>query len=232
MSCICIIPARGGSKGIFKKNIIEVGGKPLIAWSIIQAIESKFVDSVYVSTDDDEIAQVARKYDAKIIKRPASIATDTATSEEAISHALSEIEQARTVETIVFLQATSPIREKDDIDNAITLFKKEKYDSLLSCTKLEDYFIWERTENSSQSINYDYKNRKRRQDISPQYLENGSIYIFTPSILRKENNRLGGQIGIYEMDFWKSYQIDNTDDIDICDYYLYKRILNKRIKYV
>lgn len=224
---IAIIPARGGSKGIPSKNTIEIAGRPLIAWSIEEAKNSKLVGMVFVSTDDDEIANISLRYGAEIIRRPAKLATDSSSSEDALLHAIDFIEHTKRIkiDLVVFLQATSPVREKDDIDNAICQFFSEKVDSLFSCRKLEDYFIWEKGEDSYFSVNYDYRHRSRRQDIKPQYLENGSIYIFTPELLRREHNRLGGKIGIYEMEFWKSFQIDNWDDVEICEYYIKKRLL-------
>ena len=86
--------------------------------------------------------------------------------------------------------------------------------------KLEDYFIWEERGGKFESTNYDYHDRKPRQDIKPQYLENGSIYAFKPNILRKEKNRLGGKISIYEMEEWKSHQIDAPEDLRICEHYI------------
>lgn len=227
---IAIIPARGGSKGIPKKNIIDLAGRPLIAWSIEQARNSQLVDIIFVSTDDDKVADISRQYGAKIIKRPPKLATDFSSSEDVLIHAIDFIENKRgiTIDLIIFLQATSPLREKNDIDNAIRQFLSKKADSLLSCTKLEDYFIWEKKGTNCFSVNYDYRKRKRRQDIELQYLENGSIYIFKPELIRKEHNRLGGKIVIYEMEFWKSYQVDDWDDLDICEYYIKKKLLKRR----
>lgn len=224
---ITVIPARGGSKSIPRKNIINVAEKPLIAWSIEQARKSRLVDRVFVTTDDARIAAVSGKYGAEVIRRPKELATDTASSEAALIHALSVIERDVSVDRAVFLQATSPLREKDDIDNALECFDRNGADSLFSCTKMEDYFIWEKRGNGYASVNYDFRNRKRRQDIKPQYLENGSIYIFKPGILRKYGNRLGGKIAVYEMAFWKSFQIDEPEDIGICEYYLRRKILKR-----
>lgn len=219
---IAIIPARGGSKGIPKKNIIPVAGKPLIFWSIYAAKHSRFVDEVFISTDDTRIGAVAQKCGAQVIKRPVQFATDTASSEDALLHALDVIEKEMDVGAVVFLQATSPVRENKDVDNAFQCFLKEKADSLFSCTPIEDHFIWEKRNGTYVSVNYDYHHRKRRQDIVPRYLENGSIYIFTPRLLREKHNRLGGKIAVYEMPFWKSWQIDSRDDVGICEYYLKK----------
>ncbi len=223
---VVIIPARGGSKGIPRKNIVDVAGQPLMAWSIEQAKGSELVDAVFVSTDDGEIAEVAQGYGAEVIARPAELATDASPSEGVLLHAIDYIERDKSlrIDIVIFLQATSPVREKDDIDNAIRRFLSEKADSLFSCTRIRDHFIWEERRGDYISANYDYRTRRRRQDIKPQYVENGSIYVFRPELIRSQRNRLGGKITIYEMPFWKSFQIDELDDIGICEYYLKTRI--------
>lgn len=209
---IAIIPARGGSKAIPKKNIVDFCGKPLIAWTIGQAKASKLISEVYVSTDSDEIADISKRYGATVIKRPYNISTDTSTSEEALKYTLKEIDKE--INYVVFLQATSPLRAKDDIDNAIKKIKKENADSLLSGTETKGFFIWIKKNNKMESYNYDYKERKMRQEAKKQFLENGSIYIFKPEILWKHNNRLGGKITTYEMDLWRSFEIDDKKDLE------------------
>jgi CMP-N,N'-diacetyllegionaminic acid synthase len=230
---IAIIPARGGSKGIPKKNIVDLAGRPLIAWSIEQAKSSQLVDIVFVSTDDDEIAEISQKYGAEIIKRPAQFATDSSSSEDALLHAIGFIEREKknTINIVIFLQATSPVREKDDIDNAVRKYSSENADSLFSCMRIEDYFIWQDEDGGYCSVSYDYHNRKLRQSIKPRYLENGSIYVFSPELIRNERNRLGGKITIYEMPFWKSFQVDDRDDLEICEYYIKTRLLKQKSKY-
>lgn len=222
--CVAIIPARAGSKGIIDKNIVEFCGQPLLVWSIRQALVSDSVDSVYVSTDGEKIAAVAEKAGANVIWRPAELATDISSSEDAIAHAVNEIQKSHDVEAVVFLQATSPIREEDDIDRAYRTFVEGEYDSLFSMTVLEDYCIWKKNNAQYESVTYDYKNRGRRQDREPLYLENGSIYIFKPEIMQKYKNRLGGKIGMYEMPFEHSYEIDSKKDIGICEYFM-KRMM-------
>ena len=123
---IAIIPARGGSKSIPRKNIVNFCGKPLIAWSIEQAAKCRRIDSVYVSTDDAEIADVSLAYGAKVICRPEELATDTASSESALIHAISEIEKEQRIETVAFLQATSPLRDDSDMDGALKKFIEEE----------------------------------------------------------------------------------------------------------
>jgi len=221
-----IIPARAGSKGIIGKNIIDFCGKPLIAWSIEQGLNTKCVSNVYVSTDGEDIAIVAEKYGAKVIWRPAELATDTASSEDAIMHAIKEIEKKEKCSNIVFLQATSPLRRDNDIENAIKAYIKGKYDSLFSMTVLDDYCMWKKVDGVLQSVSYDYNNRGRRQERDPTFLENGSIYIFSKELFYKNNNRLGGRIGMYEMPFELSYEIDSPKDIKLCEFFMKEHIIN------
>ena len=222
MNIVCIIPARGNSKEIIDKNIINFCGKPLIAWSIEQALASNHINSVYVSSDSDKILNVSIKYGAKEIKRPDILAQDESSSEEALVHAINEIERSdgNKIDLVVFLQGTSPLRSLEDIDEAINLFIKNNLDSLFSACDLKDLMVWKNVDSELTSINYDYKNRERRQDMQKQYGENGSIYLFKPEIIRESMNRLGGKIGTYIMDAWKIHEIDNKEDIGICEYFM------------
>lgn len=215
---VALIPARGGSKSIPKKNIIDFCGKPLLVWSIEDAKDSSLIDDVYVSTDDKEIAEVSEKYGAEVIWRPKEISGDFSPSEEALKHAINEIYKSnpQKIDYVVFLQATSPLRETKDIDNAIKKIISEDADSLFSGAEIGDFYIWKEKKNQLKSLNYDYKNRKRKQDFGEQFVENGSIYIFKPEILFKYNNRLGGKIIISKMEFWKSFQVDSWDDLKFC----------------
>lgn len=213
MKTVVVIPARGGSKGIPGKNIIDFCGKPLIAWSILQARNTPEIDAVYVSSDSEEILEVARQYGAENIRRPDEISGDTASSESAVEHALSVIPGP--LDTALMLQPTSPLRKPDDLGKAIRQFRDEGLDSSFSGAVLDDFLIWEKTpEGVFRSFNYDFRNRGRRQDRIPQYVENGSFYIFKPAVIG-EGNRLGGKIGIYLMDFWQSFEIDNYEDLEL-----------------
>ncbi len=231
---IAIIPARGGSKGIPKKNIVDFCGKPLVTWSILQAKKSKKINTVYVSTDDKEIALISEQCGARIIWRPKKISEDLASSEEALKHVVNKIykKDPKKIDYIVFLQATSPLRETKDIDNAIDKIIAENVDSLFSGAELDDFYIWREKKDQLMSLNYNYKNRLRRQDFEKQYgkhfVENGSIYIFKPEILFKYNNRLGGKIVISKMEFWKSFEIDNLDDLRFCEEFFKIKGLNNK----
>lgn len=212
MTLCAIIPARGGSKAIPRKNLVDFFGKPLLAWTIENCLRAKQIQSVYVTSDSEEILDVAKKFGATPIKRPEDISGDRASSESALLHAISVMSEKP--HAIVFPQVTSPLRKPDDISDAIDLFQKEKYDSLFSAAVLEDFLIWEKNkEGELKSFNYDFRNRGRRQDRVPQYVENGSFYIFKTEILEKSENRLGGKIGMFLMELWQSFEIDEPHDL-------------------
>ncbi len=228
MKIITIIPARGGSKGIPGKNIIDFCGKPLLAWSILQARNTQAIDEVFVTSDNDDILKVAEKYGAIPIQRPLELATDTATSESTILHALNIIkEQFNEPTLVVFLQATSPLRDSNDIEAAINTLIKQNADSLFSAALLDDFCVWQKSDKNLQGLTFDPWNRGRRQDREPLILENGSIYVFKPFILREQNNRLGGKIASYDMPYWKSHEIDAQEDLDLCEYYFRKHLLSQ-----
>jgi len=213
MKNICIIPARGGSKGVLKKNIRLLDGIPLIAHTIITALNSKNIDIVYVSTDNNEISDISQKYGASIINRPNSYAKDNSSSEDALLHAINYVRKlGEEINLAIFLQCTSPFRKHNDIDNAINQLLLENADSLLSVT-LNHKFIWKMLDSLPYSINYDYKKRPRRQDMELQYLENGSIYVFKPWILDRYKNRIGGKISLYVMDEIAAIDIDSELDL-------------------
>jgi len=215
---VAIIPARGGSKGIPEKNLALVNGKPLIAWSIEHAMSSSLIDEVWVSSDSEKILRFSESIGARIVNRPADISGDEASSESAWIHAIKNIQQDGDIELVVAMQATSPIRNKRDLDNAIIKFKEKELDSLFSCNILDDMNYWcIDKDNDLYSANYDYKDRKRRQDLNEKFLENGSFYIFTPQGILDSKNRLHGDIGCYVMEKKTMFQIDEKEDIEICE---------------
>jgi len=191
VNVVAIILARGGSKGIPGKNIINFCGKPLIVWTIEQMQQSRGINSIWVSSDSEKILSVSETFGAEIIHRPAEISGDAATSESGWLHALDYIEnKVGCVDLVVAPQVTSPLREPSDIERGLRDFQKQKCDSLFSCSIAEDLFFWKKMPDGKlKSINYDYKNRKCRQDISKQYIENGSFYLFKPEVLREYNNQ-------------------------------------------
>ncbi|NTV99410.1 MAG: acylneuraminate cytidylyltransferase family protein, partial [Chlorobiaceae bacterium] len=170
---------------------------------------------------------VAREFGAEVIDRPQDIAGDKATSESALIHAVAVIEKdfAMPVDTVVFLQATSPLRKPDDIDRALRHFRSERADSLISVTRADDLTIWESKEGVWRSVNFDFRNRGMRQDRPSQFIENGSIYIFKPEVLSRHRNRIGGNMSVFEMEFWQTWEIDTLEEIDLIEYYLFKKNL-------
>lgn len=223
MRIISVIPAKGDSKGLPGKNVMKILDKPLLAWSIEHALNTKLINEVYVSSDSVTILDIARDYGAKGILRPAEYARDDSPSEDALLHVLSKIEDGTPVDYVVFLQPTSPIRAEDDIEKAIKKIIEEGADSLLSVTPIKDHFKWRKNKTGEmEPINYDFKNRRPRQQIEELYLENGSFYITKTDVLKKERNRLGGKIAIYEMPKGQSFQIDDGEDFEACEYLLTK----------
>ena len=214
-----IIPARGGSKGIPGKNLHPVCGRPLLVWSILQALAADGIDQVWVSSDSDEILDVAHAAGARTLRRPIELAGDTASSESAWRHAIDEIEaRNQPIDWVVGMQATSPIREPRDLTEALRRAIAENFDSLLSVVEIEDFFIWRiDADGRPESVNYDYHNRKRRQAIEKRYLENGSFYIFRPALLREHDNRLAGRIGLHALQKHKMFQIDSAADVPLCE---------------
>jgi CMP-N,N'-diacetyllegionaminic acid synthase len=215
---VAIIPARGGSKGIPGKNIKLLNGKPLISYAINAAKDSKYINEVYVSTDDDEIAKISSKFGAKILKRPAEFATDTASSESVLLHFAENVD----FDILVFLQCTSPLTITQDIDGALELFLSKRYDSVLSVC--EDHggflcggFTWDE---DGKSVNYDYAKRPRRQDIKKTYRENGAIYIMAKNGLLKYKNRLYGKVGLYKMPRQRSFEIDEKGDFELLEKFM------------
>jgi len=209
---LAFIPARGGSKGIPNKNIKLFNGKPLIAWTINSALKSKLVNKIIVSSDSKKILTLSKKLGADIVLRPKNISGDNATTEQAIKHCIQNIKDS--FDIIILLSPTSPIRKIKDVDNAIKEFKKKKLDSCFSVSKLSDFLIWKmnRKTRKFESINYDFKNRGSRQKRELNYVENGSIYVFKTKLIKFNNNRIGGKIGMYFMNFWQSFEIDEEDD--------------------
>jgi N-acylneuraminate cytidylyltransferase len=221
---LCIIPARGGSKRLPRKNVQPVAGKPLVAHSIEHARGSRLIERVVVSTEDDEIAAISGAYGAEVVRRPRELAGDEATSESALIHVLAELGAANYApDLVVFLQCTSPVRREDDIDLAINRLVDSNADSCFSACR-SHAFIWRSGADGVRPVNYDFRHRKREQDLEPEWRENGSIFVVRPEMLLRDRNRLGGTIVIHEMNFWSSFQIDSREELALCDWILTTRL--------
>ena len=214
-----IIPARGGSKGLPGKNIKELCGKPLIAWSIESGLKSKYLDEVMVTTDSKDIANIAKQYGASVpFLRPDVLASDTATSFDAIKHTIEfyKNEFDKEFDYIVLIEPTSPLREARDIDIAIEQLFNSNADSIVGICKTEDQnpaFLVFKNEKDfiSGYENHDMK-ILRRQDIKDVYFFEGTIYISkTDVLLNKKTFYHENTIG-YVVPKYKSLEIDDIDD--------------------
>ena len=232
---IAIIPARGGSKSISEKNTRILGGKPLIAYVIEAAKNSGVVDKIFVSTDSNKIGEIARKYGAEVVPQDGvegeknNAIKYNLSKESYLQSGIMEIEKkGQKIKDIIFIQCTSPLTTAEDIKGAYEKYKQEKYDSLLTVTKSSGGFkcggfFWD---NKGNSLNYDYKDRKKRQDLPETYLENGAIYIFSRKGLKQHENRLYQKIGYYVMPTIRSFEIDELEDWEILEILL--NYLNKK----
>ena len=185
---LVIIPARGGSKRIPKKNIRLLAGEPLIAYTIETALKSRYLNRIVVSTEDEEIARISKKYGAEVIKRPKILAADKAKTVDAISHVLKILERKKYIpDLIILLQPTSPLRTADDIDKAIDIFLQNKCESVVSVCEMEPspYWFFGIKEKYLKPILGRKNLLKRSQDLPKIYVINGAIYITTPNILKR-----------------------------------------------
>jgi len=211
VSTVAIIPARGGSKGITDKNLQPVGGISLIARAIHSALASPAIDEVYVSTDSDRIAEAARDAGAGVITRPDKISGDTASSESAILHAITELPQA---ETVVFIQATSPFIDPADLTKACEMVTSGEFDMAFS--GVEDHgFRWEENGGAFSPIGHEASSRPRRQDLPHRILETGAFYVFRASGIVNSGSRFHGRIGVVEVARENAMEIDSYDELEL-----------------
>lgn len=217
--CLAIIPARGGSKGISRKNIRMVAGRPLLAWTIDAARGARGIDRVVVSTDDAEIADVAMRFGAEVIRRPAEISGDTASSEAALLHVLDELQrtEGRLPELLAFLQCTSPLTQPQDIDGTIQALIGANADSALSVCPFH-HFLWRPDANGNASgINHEKGVRPRRQDREAQYLETGAVYVLRTDGFRAARHRFFGKTVTHIVPAERTLEIDEPRDLVLAE---------------
>ena len=213
---VAVIPARGGSKQVPRKNVQRVGGVPLVERAVRAASSADGIDLVVVSTDDDEIAAIAEAAGARVVRRPAEIAGDTATSESAILHALDALEDDGTpVDVVAFLQATSPFIPSDALAAAVAEVRADRADSVFAAH--ETYgFLWRDDEQGAAvAVNHDAAHRPRRQDREPHLLETGAFYVFRADGFRESRHRFFGRIRAARVPEWTAIEIDDADQLRI-----------------
>ena len=216
---LAIIPARGGSKGVPGKNLRPVLGKPLIVWTVEQALATPEITDTVVSTDDAEIARIAKEAGAWVpFLRPAELATDTCATEPVMRHALVHMEELRgAYDAVMLLQPTSPLRRPGTISRAVEQYSQTGADSLLSVVESHAFF-WRAGDPPSAS--YDWRHRPRRQDIPQQersFRESGSIYLTERDSFLKESNRLAGKISLFQTAECEGWEIDSLTDFAIVE---------------
>ena len=236
-SVIAIIPARGGSKGLPGKNIKELCGKPLIAWSIETGLSSKYIDEVMVTTDSEEIANIAREFGASVpFIRPADLASDTATSFDVIKHVIHfyENELNKKFDYIVLLEPTSPLRDKDDIDRSIEqLLSSSHASAVVGICKTETQhpaFLVKKSDNNF-LVGYENEDMRvlRRQEINDVYFFEGSVYVsHTDTLLARKTFYHEHTLG-YEVPKWKALEIDDLDDFIMVETFLKLRLNGNKL---
>lgn len=220
---LAIIPARGGSKRLPRKNVLDLNGKPLIAWSIEAGVKSSYINKVLVSSDDSEILEISKQYGAETIIRPDELASDTATTFDAIKHS---IENSEPYDYVVLLQPTSPLRDTKQINEAIDLLIEKNADAIVSVCEMDHSPLWSNTLDDSLSMQGFLKNEvlnKRSQDLETYYRLNGAIYICkTEKLLEEESFFLKENIFAYVMDRESSIDIDEEIDFRIAETIYFK----------
>ena len=225
MSILCVIPVRGGSKGVPRKNVRRVAGRPLVVWTIEQALAADADLDVLVSTDDVEIARVAREAGADVpFLRPADLARDETPTEPVIRHALDfRAAQGRRPDAVMLLQATSPVRQPGTLDRALAQFTASGVDSMVGVVPVAP-FLWELGDPPRAA--YSVTARPRRQDMGPadkRYRETGSLYVTRTEIYERLDNRLGGTIGLFVMAEEEGVDIDTFQDLELAELYLLRQ---------
>ena len=225
---LALIPARGGSKGVPCKNMKEIAGKPLIIWTIEEALKSQYLDKVVVSTDSKEIASISRKAGAKVpFIRPQKLASDSARGIDVVLHAINWHEtQGENFDLLLLLQPTSPLRIVKDIENAIRLLFTKQAKAIVSVCENEHPPYWSNTlpENHSMKNFIDFKAIKNRQELPTFYRLNGAIYLSDIQYLKENKGFWGEDTFAYIMPKERSVDIDSLLDFKLCELLLNEQI--------
>jgi N-acylneuraminate cytidylyltransferase len=221
---IAFIPARCGSKSVPLKNIKIFCGKPLVYWCLKELQNSKNIDAIFVATDCEKIELIVNSFSfSKVVvyKREKQNAYDESSTESVMMEFIGN-NSFNNDDLFMLVQATSPLTQTKDFDQAFKIMEQEKSDSLLTCVRVKRFF-WD----NNLSLNYDYKERPRRQDFQGTLMENGAFYINSIINIKNSNNRLSGKISIYEMEGFTAVEIDEKDDWLIAEMLMQRHVLSK-----
>ena len=210
---IAFIPVRGGSKSIPLKNIKHLNGKPLVYWTLLAAEKAQSIDKIILATDSEEIKNVVKSFEfskVTIYDRDPENAQDSSSTESVMIEYLKK-SNLKEDDYFVLIQATSPLLKSKYIDEMLDMLKKSDADSIFSGVR-EKQFHWIETSEGVMPINYDYKNRPRRQEFKGIIAENGACYINSVKNILEENCQISGKIITYEMPSETAYEIDEESD--------------------
>jgi CMP-N,N'-diacetyllegionaminic acid synthase len=214
---VAIIPARGGSKGLPRKNIIDLAGKPLIAWTIEAALKSKYITKTIVSSDDEEILNFSKNYGADVIERPDNLASDTATSESVVDHTIDFLQcNGEEFDILVLLQPTSPLRTSIDIDSAFEIMFDNNSTAIISVFETDNKILKSFKYGVNGYIEGISNNKypfMRRQDLPKTYMPNGAIYIVNIDAFRISRGFMTDRTSCYVMPITRSLDIDTELDL-------------------
>jgi pseudaminic acid cytidylyltransferase len=222
MRQIAVIPARGGSKRLPRKNIAVLNGKPIIAYTIEAAVESRLFDRVVVSTEDSEISEISKKYGAELLPRPAELATDTATVVDVCLHALEfEACQERSYDILSCLYATAPLRNAEDVRNTVKLVQNRECDFAMAVTDYHYPPHQAMTINDASFMEAMWPDLadKRCQDMPRLLIDNGSTYVARASEFGKMKTFRGPKLKGYYMPRYRSVDIDIAEDLELVEYF-------------
>jgi len=225
VNIVSIIPARGRSKEISRKNIRKLKGKPLIFYTIREAKKSKFLSRIVVSTDDEKIAKISKGYGVYVIKRPKKLSKDTTPSEAVFKHAIKYLEKNEGfhADIVVILQPTSPLRKANDIDNSIKKFLNSNCSCVVTVcqTPHTPYWMYRISRNDKlEKLIKSKKVIKRRQDAPIVYQLNGAVYVFDAKKIMKDESIISGDVRPYIMPYERSIDIDNMFNLKLADFLL------------
>lgn len=214
-----------------RKNVLPLCGRPLIAWTIQAARAAELIGRVVVSTDDEEIADVSRRFGAEVVRRPADLSGDTAASEAAVLHTLEHLEAVEGYRPgiVAFLQCTSPLTTAEDIDGTIGVLSDSGVDSAVAVTPFH-YFLWQWQNGEWGGVNHDKQVRTLRQERDPQYLETGAVYAMRTEVFREAGHRFCGRTSPYVMPRERCLEIDEPVDMKVAEVLMRQRLRNDQAR--